>query len=128
LNRTPAVPRRNVGDFDCSGEGIEADFVARTGCWAHVERVLLTDEQRLAYGLPPTEGKKGDPRWPGFAARYGFDPDRPVQWEVEALQPEELRRLLEAAVNPYVDWAVLAEVLAQEERQRAALARFVERW
>ncbi len=127
-NRTLVAPRRNFGDFDCSGEDIERDFLARTGGWAHVERVLLTNVQRLRYRLPPGEGKKGDPRWPAFAARYGFDPDGPVQWEVEALEPDDLHDLLTAAVEPYIDRQVLAGVLEREERQRTALARFVRRW
>ncbi|WP_215140877.1 hypothetical protein [Streptomyces sp. ISL-44] len=58
-----------VGDFDCSGEDIERDWVERTGCWSEVTRVLLTYEQVRAYGLPATEGKSGDPRWPAFARR-----------------------------------------------------------
>ncbi len=58
-----------VGDFDCSGEDIERGWVARTGCWSHTERVLLTYEQVRAYELPATEGKRGDPRWPTFARR-----------------------------------------------------------
>ncbi|MFD3663133.1 hypothetical protein ACFWVF_21475 [Streptomyces sp. NPDC058659] len=49
--------------------------------------------------LLATEGKSGDPRWPAFARRYGFDPRRPVQWEVEALEPDELQRLVLAAVD-----------------------------
>ncbi|WP_051838755.1 hypothetical protein [Streptomyces sp. NRRL WC-3742] len=116
------------GDFDASGEGIEQDWIARTGCWDTVERVLLTNEQRIAYGLPPTEGKKGDPRWSAFAAKYGFDPARPVQWEVEALERNELHALLMAAVEPYVDREILAEVLADEQRQRAQLQTFVNGW
>lgn len=130
--RTARDPRPAVllyfGDFDCSGEDIERDFLTRTGGWAYVERVLLTNAQRLRYQLPPAEGKKGDPRWPAFAARYGFDPDRPVQWEVEALEPDDLHDLLTAAVEPFIDRQVLASVLEQEERQRAALDRFVRRW
>ncbi|MEU9888808.1 hypothetical protein [Sphaerisporangium sp. NPDC051011] len=39
--RTQADPRKPVllyvGDFDCSGEDVERDWVARTGCWDHVE-------------------------------------------------------------------------------------------
>ncbi|RPF43596.1 hypothetical protein EDD96_0086 [Streptomyces sp. Ag109_G2-6] len=63
-------------------------------------RVLLTYEQVRAYGLPATEGRSGDPRWPAFARRYGLDPRRrPVQWEVEALEPDELQRLVLAAVE-----------------------------
>ncbi|MFD9038708.1 hypothetical protein [Streptomyces bottropensis] len=127
-NRTLAAPRRNVGDFDCSGEDIERDWVARTGCWSHTERVLLTYEQVRAYELPATEGKRGDPRWPGFARRYGFDSRRPAQWEVEALEPAELRRLVLAAVDPYVDRDVLARQIAREEEQRRALAAFLDGW
>ncbi|MEU0671986.1 hypothetical protein ABZ330_03715 [Streptomyces sp. NPDC006172] len=117
-----------VGDFDCSGEDIERDWVVRTGCWSHTERVLLTYEQVRAYELPATEGKRGDPRWRAFARRYGFDPRRPVQWEVEALEPAELRRLVLAAVDPYIDRDVLAEQIAREEQQRRALSDFLGDW
>ncbi|MFD8564970.1 hypothetical protein ACWDOR_44370 [Streptosporangium canum] len=98
------------------------------GCWAHVQRVALTRAQTLAYRLPAAEGKRDDPRWPAFAARYGFEVDRPVQWEVEALDPAELQRLVLAAVDLYVDRRVLAEVVAAEERQRRALEAFVAGW
>lgn len=73
-----------VGDFDASGEDIERDWAARTGCWHRIQRIALTREQTRAYRLPPAQGKAGDPRWPGFAARHGLDPASPVQWEVEA--------------------------------------------
>ncbi|MFD8483624.1 hypothetical protein [Kitasatospora sp. NPDC059673] len=55
-------------------------------------------------------------------------PDRPPQREAEAVDPAELRQLLEAAVDPYVDRRVLAAVLAEERRRRERLARFVDRW
>lgn len=70
-----------------SGADIERDWVARTTCWTRVERVLLTHDQVRAYDLPAAAGKAGDPRWAGFARRYGLDPARPMQWEVEALDP-----------------------------------------
>ncbi|MES4908864.1 MULTISPECIES: hypothetical protein [unclassified Streptomyces] len=117
-----------LGDFDSSGEDIERDWVARTGCWSRTERVLLTYEQVRAYELPATEGKRGDPRWPAFARRYGFDPRRPVQWEVEALESAELRRLVLAAVDPYIDRDALARQIAREGEQRRALAAFLDGW
>ncbi|OKJ35043.1 hypothetical protein [Streptomyces sp. CB01580] len=117
------------GDFDASGADIERDWVRRTAdCWGEVRRVLLTREQTIEYELLSAEGKHGDPRWPAFAARYGFDPQRPVQWEVEALEPDELRRLVLAAVDPCVDRAVLAQQIAREEEQRRALAAFLHGW
>ncbi|WP_254594762.1 hypothetical protein [Streptomyces sp. 8P21H-1] len=117
-----------VGDFDCSGEDLERDFVARTDCWSRTQRVLLTYNQVVdEYELPATEGKRGDPRWPAFARRHGLDIDHPVQWEVEALEPAELQRLVLAAVGPYVDRDVLAEQMAREEQQRRALEEFIGR-
>jgi hypothetical protein len=131
-DRVTADPRDAVllvvGDFDCSGEDIERDWVERTGCWSATGRVLLTYDQVRAYELPATEGKAGDPRWPGFARRYAFDPARPVQWEVEALPPDELRRLVLEAVDPYVDRDVLARQVALEDEQRRALAAFLGGW
>ncbi|MGW0836579.1 hypothetical protein [Streptomyces prunicolor] len=117
-----------VGDFDCSGEDVERDWVERTGCWSSVTRVVLTYDQVQRYVLPATAGKRDDPRWPAFARRYGFDIDRPVQWEVEALEPDELQRLVLAAVDPYVDRDVLAEQLLREEQQRRALSEFLGGW
>ncbi|MFE3144251.1 hypothetical protein [Streptomyces scopuliridis] len=117
-----------VGDFDGSGTDIERDWVLRTDCWARTERVLLTHDQVQAYGLPPAEGKRDDPRWPGFARTYGFDISHPVQWEVEALEPAELHRLVLDAVDPYIDRQVLTAVIADELRQRRELDAFLNRW
>lgn len=128
MNRTLAVPRRTFGDFDCSGEDVERDWVERTGCWSRVTRVLLTRDQVRQYALPATTGKRDDPRWSAFARRYGFDIDHPVQWEVEALEPDELQRLVLAAVAPYVDRGVLAEQMDREEQQRRALFDFLGGW
>ncbi len=85
--RILVAPRRNLGDFDCSGEDIERDWVERTGCWSSVTRVLLTYEQMRAYGLPATEGKRGDAGWPAFARRYGFDIERPARCPRAADRP-----------------------------------------
>lgn len=76
------------------------------------------------YELPATEGKRGDPRWTAFARRHGSDIEHPVQCEVEALEPDELRRLVLAAV----DRQVLAQQTAPQEDQRRALASFVRGW
>ncbi|MFJ5680854.1 hypothetical protein [Streptomyces sp. NPDC093097] len=81
-----------------------------------MERVLLTREQVRDYELPAAVGKAGDPRWARFASRYGLDLARPVQWEVEAIDPTEFQRLLLAAVAPYLDQAVLRDRIAEEER------------
>lgn len=60
------------------------------------------------------------PRHPGLL--------RPVQWEVEALDPAELQRLVLAAVAPYIDPSVLSARIAQEERRREQLRAFTSAW
>ncbi|MFF0216120.1 hypothetical protein [Streptomyces vinaceus] len=51
-----------------------------------------------------------------------------MQWEVEALEPDELQRLVLAAVDPYVDRDVLARQIAREDEQRCVLAAFLDGW
>ncbi|MFI5670998.1 hypothetical protein [Streptomyces sp. NPDC051704] len=51
-----------------------------------------------------------------------------MQWEVEALEPDELQRLVLAAVDPYIDRDVLAQRIAREEQQGRALEDFAGRW
>ncbi|TDU73469.1 hypothetical protein [Streptomyces sp. KS 21] len=51
-----------------------------------------------------------------------------MQWEVEALEPDELQRLALAAVDPYIDRDVLAQQIAREEQQRRALSELLDGW
>lgn len=60
-----------AGDFDSSGEDIERDFVVRTNCWAHTERVALSVDQVAESHLPPQPGKTTDSRAAAFTAAHG---------------------------------------------------------
>ncbi|MFI9065644.1 hypothetical protein ACIGQE_27895 [Streptomyces sp. NPDC053429] len=55
-----------VGDFDCSGEDIERDWMERTGCWSSVTWVLLTYDQMRAYGLACDRGQARRPEVAGL--------------------------------------------------------------
>jgi len=107
-----------AGDFDPSGEDIQRDFLARTGCFDEVVRVALDDEQVSAYDLPPQPGKTGDSRAAGFVRRHG----RLVQVELDALAPDVLRRLYWEAISDYWDSSTFEVVLEQERHDRKALA------
>ncbi|ROP55977.1 hypothetical protein EDD94_5567 [Streptomyces sp. PanSC9] len=102
----------------------ERDWVARTGCWSHAERVLLTYEQVHASQLPATEGKRGDPRWPAFARRHGFDSDarccgRWRRWS---------RPNSGAWSSPPSTVTSSPGRSPSEEEQRRALAAFLDGW
>lgn len=114
--RRPAV-LLYAGDHDPSGEDIDRDFLARSDCFTRVVRVALTAEQVEAYNLPPQPGKQTDSRAAGFVARHG----RLVQVELDALDPAELRRLYQAAIDRYWDPAAYQAALAREAEERDRL-------
>ncbi|WP_157996009.1 hypothetical protein [Thermomonospora amylolytica] len=119
-----------IGDHDASGEAILDDWLHRTGpaTWTAVERIALTHEQVITNRLPAAVGKADDPRWPAFARRFQFDPARPVQWEVKALEPAELQRLVLATVQRYVDPEQLRRTVEAEHLDLRRLHGFLRRW
>ena len=117
-----ADPRPTVliyaGDYDPSGEDIIRDFLARAGNGlADVRHVALHWDQVVAYDLPPQFGKASDSRAAKFAAKHG----RLVQVELEALAPDVLRDLYQAAINDYWDEDAYRAVLEQEAAERSEL-------
>jgi hypothetical protein len=115
-SRRPAV-LLYAGDHDASGEDIDRDFVARTGCWAEVRRVALSAEQVEEHELPPQPGKTTDSRAAGFIARHG----RLVQVELDALPPDALRQLFADAIAEYWNENAHSVALGQELEDRRTL-------
>jgi hypothetical protein len=113
-----------LGDFDSSGEDIERNAQRHVGRWFEGgwERVALTPQQVSSYGLPENPGKATDSRSRGFAARHG----RLVQVEVEALDPDDLRRLIQAAIDVNWDASEHEAVMEREKREREALQKLAE--
>ena len=110
------------GDFDASGEDIDRDFVARTGCWDKVVRVALTADQVVEYRLPPAMGKAADSRAGAFVARHG----QLVQVELDALPPDVLHRLYREAVEEFWDTSAYEAIVAQESAERLILWHLAE--
>lgn len=113
----------HVGDFDPSGvaifESIAEDvsafverdrYVARTRIMS--QRVALTAEQVAAYDLPTAPAKASDGRsksWTGETC------------QLEALAPDVLAEIVEAAILEHFDIDVLHHTLERERGDRAEL-------
>jgi hypothetical protein len=106
-----------AGDFDPSGEDIDRDFEERTDCFDEVVRVALSATQVQEYQLPPNPGKSTDSRAGGFIARHG----ELVQVELDALDPNDLRALFQAAIDDYWDTSAYEAVLDRERTDRSRL-------
>jgi hypothetical protein len=84
-----------------------------------VVRVALDWSQVQHFDLPPAPGKTTDSHAAAFTARHG----RLVQVELEALDPNELRRLYEQALTPLWDVSAFERSLARERKDVASFAR-----
>lgn len=109
-----------VGDFDPSGEDIERNAKKHLG-WRFEDwtRVALSAEQVAQYRLPEALGKTRDARAQRFQAKHG----RLVQVEVEALDPEILRGLIQAEIDTTWDEDAFQNTRDQEDKERKQLRR-----
>jgi hypothetical protein len=113
----------HVGDYDPSGvaifDAIAADAAAFVEADRHIQttaivpqRVALTRAQVVEHDLPTAPAKTSDRRsrsWRGETC------------QLEALAPDVLAQIVEAAIIEHFDAAVLREVLNQEKTDRAEL-------
>jgi len=93
------------GDFDMRGVDIQRYLEERFegfGLDVNVERVALARQQVEQYQLPPQPAKKTD-----TMARGWMDAQGDVAWELDALEPNILMRLLEDAIKKHLDSDVL---------------------
>jgi hypothetical protein len=112
-----------AGDFDADGQDIARDFEERASCFDEVVHCALTPEQIEQFALPPQPGKWASARARGFAEKYadlfesvyGYDL---VQIELDALPPEELRRIYTEAIDVHFDYPAYDERVAHEKREQ----------
>lgn len=114
----------HIGDSDPSGENA-GEVIERTlremapDADIVFERLAVTDEQIAAWDLPTRPTKSSDPR----AARFG---DRDSV-ELEAIEPNRLRALVQAAIERHQPPEEFAELKAEEARERAELLKLVKK-
>ena len=106
-----------AGDFDPSGEDILRNLLEKVPCFDQMVHVALTPQQVDEYNLPQGPGKRADSRAAGFVRRHGVL----VQVELEALEPETVRDLYSAALDPYWDKSAFEAIIAAEEYDRRKL-------
>lgn len=129
-----------AGDFDASGEDITRNFVKNTDCWKHVERICLNADQVIPMGLTIGRGKPQDSRANAFRDRHAhlfghmfageyvttkagvrLPQQGIVQVEVEAIDPPDLRAMLQSAVDDWWDYDISRQVVEQEAEEKAEL-------
>ncbi len=115
-----------LGDHDPSGEDMVRDIRERLEEFGvpnlEVEKIALTMPQIRRFNPPPNPAKVSDSRAKAYIEKYGDQ-----SWEVDALPPREMNRLVDAAIASNVDQKLLDAIVAIEDaerrRVRAAIAK-----
>ena len=114
-----------LGDHDPSGEDMVRDVRDRLELFGvqdlTVEKVALTMEQVREHKPPPNPAKMTDSRAAGYVAQHGRS-----SWEVDALNPTTLARVIRGAFENVVDVDKMEAVKAREERDKKRLIEAVE--
>lgn len=114
-----------LGDHDPSGEDMVRDIQDRLNLMAlnqvDVEKIALTMDQVTTYNPPPNPAKMTDSRARNYVAVHGAS-----SWEVDALPPEVLQRLVRVSIEEYLDSTKMDKIKEQEEVDKQRLRGFVE--
>lgn len=111
----------HLGDHDPSGIDMTRDNRERVEMfseWADVEviRIALNMDQVEEYKPPPNPAKQTDRRYEGYAAKYGDE-----SWELDALPPDVLDKLISDEIEEYIDWDKWNAVKEREDEAKIRL-------
>jgi hypothetical protein len=117
-----------VGDYDPSGMFMsEEDLPARLekydGDHVKVRRVALVQSQTTGLLSFPASDKRKDPRYRWFVNRYG---DR--CWELDALDPNDLRDCVEKAIKELIEPEAWARCETANAAEQASIRAFLKTW
>lgn len=119
-----------LGDYDPSGIDMIRDVEDRTmeffqGAAQDVDfeviSIALTKEQIIQYNPPPNPAKMTDPRAKDFVREHGS-----TSWEVDALRPDVLNKILEDAIQSYIDLDLYNKILEEEGNEREKLKELIQ--
>ena len=117
-----------IGDWDPSGLCMsEHDLPKRIkeydGSHITLKRIALTADQTAPLRSFSVESKTRDPRYEWFKQNYGDQ-----CWELDAMDPNELRSVVETEINALIDRELWGRQEAEEEREKKFLEALLRWW
>lgn len=115
-----------MSDHDPSGLDIKRDIVDRYnlfGANVEVRRLALTHEQVETYNPPPNPTKLSDSRAGDYVLEYGME-----SWEMDALEPAVLVKLIEDNILDLRDDGIWQETEDREDEGKKLLRKIADNW
>ena len=123
--QTPLV--LHLGDHDPSGIDMSRDIEDRLSLFAgepiEVKRIALNMDQIRELNPPPNPAKLTDSRAGDYIARFGRS-----SWELDAIEPEALVRLIRSEIAAVLDRAAFDERVTFERDGRQMFDHLADRW
>lgn len=116
----------HLGDHDPSGIDMTRDIADRLrtfGCNAEVDRIALNMDQVEEFQPPPNPAKMTDSRFQTYADEHGRE-----SWELDALEPRMLARIITEKVLSLRDQALWDAAVDREEKEKRVLADISDRY
>jgi hypothetical protein len=118
----------HFGDHDPSGIDMTRDISERLALFGaaqnvSVRRLALNMNQVEQYEPPPNPAKESDSRFVGYQELYGDE-----SWELDALEPTVLGRLVSSNVRSLLDMDEWNAKLDEEREGRRLLAAISDNW
>lgn len=116
----------HLGDHDPSGIDMTRDIQERLemfGADVYVKRVALTMNQVNTYNPPPNPAKITDSRCGKYIDQYGDE-----SWELDALEPQMLTKLITNEVTALRDDAIYQAVCRREATEKRELQTVADRY
>lgn len=115
-----------LGDHDPSGNDMVRDIRERLTEFGvpnlKVEKLALTITQIRRFKPPPNPAKITDSRAAAYIAEFGDQ-----SWELDALPPRELNRLVQQGIARNIDQEAMDAVIARENVERERVREAIER-
>jgi len=122
--QTPVII--HLGDHDPSGMDMTRDITDRLDLFMgglEVKRIALNYNQIEEHNPPPNPAKLTDTRAGKYIAQYGAS-----SWELDALEPRIISKLIKNTVKSFTDQDLMNETLDKEEEYRTVLENVVDNW
>lgn len=116
----------HLGDHDPSGIDMTRDIQDRLrmfGADSTIQRIALNMDQVHKWKLPPNPAKITDSRFASYEEKYG-----PESWELDALDPTNIEKLLTAAAKKHMDMDEFQARIDVQEHDRALLTQCSDHW
>jgi hypothetical protein len=117
----------HLGDHDPSGIDMSRDNRDRVqlfgGANVELRRIALNMDQVDQYTPPPNPTKVTDSRAADYIARFGH-----TCWELDALEPKVLDRLISAELDALIDRDLWDQTKGEEKQGRETLAKLYSNW